>query len=212
MVFKLKANSNSILKFYIVDINLIISCNSIEKKVNPRAPYSLRKSGKIFVHKSAKLLISAYLRMTGQYKEAIQNCWKTEIVSNTIQLPDSQIKQPIRILHLSDFHLDTNLSQGNKWSELIETQVYDIAVITGDFFNGFKIPNDIELLALEKVIKKIETPIFGILGNHDALLITPLLEQMGITMLLNESSSISIHEQKVLITGLDDSHFFKSAT
>lgn len=181
----------------------------IEKKNNPVGSWNLGKLERKCFHHGSKSLIFVCLSLLGKYQESISNCWDTQLRINTINTGKTKKKKPIKILHLSDLHLDTNLFQIDKWKAIIYELEYDIAVITGDFLNGFQIPGQDEYKALNSFIQSIQTPIFGILGNHDCLMITPYLEEMGVTMLINESTECKINDIKILITGLDDPHYFQ---
>jgi predicted MPP superfamily phosphohydrolase len=63
---------------------------------------------------------------------------------------------------------------------------------------------------LQNLLNSIHGPILGILGNHDPLLLAPMLESLGIRMLLNESLKLEIAGTSIQFTGIDDPHYFKS--
>ena len=51
---------------------------------------------------------------------------------------------------------------------------------------------------------------FAILGNHDFLEMVPGLEEIGLVVLLNESTWIERGGQRLWIAGIDDPHFYKT--
>lgn len=182
-----------------------------ETRINQGNPGVLSRLTSRLMNRVFLTTLNVSLSIIGKRREARANCWNPHTVFNTIALEHyTTIQRLFRILHLSDFHLDTNLEQAPVWAEMIGKLEYDMAVITGDFLNGYRLPNATNQAALQTVIGAIRTPVYGILGNHDCMLITPFLEEMGVRMLLNETVGVEIAGQKILITGLDDSHRFQS--
>jgi hypothetical protein len=51
--------------------------------------------------------------------------------------------------------------------------------------------------------------IYGVLGNHDTILMVPDLERMGIRMLLNEHVVIERDGRQLFVSGIDDAHFYR---
>jgi len=52
--------------------------------------------------------------------------------------------------------------------------------------------------------------VYGVLGNHDTICMTPGLEQMGIRMLLNECEAIEHNGEHIHLAGIDDAHFYRA--
>ena len=117
-----------------------------------------------------------------------------------------------RILHLSDLHIEGTLDQGKKLRTLISQLQFDLCVFTGDFrylmFGDYRKT----LAHMAKLVKVIQCPygMIGILGNHDFLEMVPGLEDLGITVLLNESIPISRGDQTIWIVGVDDPHWYET--
>jgi uncharacterized protein len=118
--------------------------------------------------------------------------------------------ESFRILHLSDLHIDSTPDAGRVLAELVRRIRCDLCVITGDF-------RDPELKAesefrtrmgrlQEAVCAKYGT--WAVLGNHDRVEDVPLLETLGITILLNEAKAIERNGSRIWIVGVDDPHFF----
>lgn len=182
----------------------------VEQRINPAVGMTWTRIVHRAFHLASKGLISSILSLSGQRKRAQSNCWTPTQTQSSLELPRLKAKQQLTILHLSDFHLDTRLDLATQWAEQIRSLNADLCVITGDFLNGFQLPSSETLNALQTVIDAIPAPVFGILGNHDCIFSAPYLEQLGVTLLLNETRSIRIHDLTLEITGLDDPHFFKS--
>ncbi len=182
----------------------------VEQRINQATGLSFLRFIQICIHRISKTVLGLVLGLLQKRAIAIENCWATTSRKNILSLPHDNAKKPIRILHLSDFHLDTKLEQAEGWAEIILSLEFDIAVITGDFFNGFSLPDTDRLSALKTVVDAIECPIYGIFGNHDCSLSAPYIESLGIRLLLNESTQFQVRDSSILLTGIDDPHFFKS--
>lgn len=152
-----------------------------------------------------------FLRTIGLFRKGLQNainiqCQKIEM--NFTQLPNAF--DHFSILHLSDLHIDGNPLMLNPLIEAITKLKYDICVITGDFrFNTHgKISGVID--PLKEMLKAVDAPlgVYATLGNHDSQAMVPVFEEMGINMLVNESVKIKKHGDEIVLTGIDDVHYY----
>lgn len=116
-----------------------------------------------------------------------------------------------RILHLSDLHLDGHQDLNAAILPLLDGLDFDICVMTGDYrfltFGSY----DVVLEKMEELVKSIKKPIYGILGNHDFIEMVGPFEEMGITMLLNESAEIARSNESIYVVGVDDAHYYEVA-
>src|SRR5262249_9095188 len=114
------------------------------------------------------------------------------------------------ILHLSDIHADglTGLSE-NLSRRLQELQI-DICVLTGDYRYKLHGPSHQVYPHMEKILASINARygIVGVLGNHDAMEKVPVLERLGVTMLVNQSFPLSHGGDTIWLVGLDDPHYY----
>ena len=62
---------------------------------------------------------------------------------------------------------------------------------------------------MEPLVARLKGPIYGVLGNHDTIRMTPGLEDMGVSMLLNELVRIERAGAAIHVAGIDDAHFFR---
>lgn len=115
-----------------------------------------------------------------------------------------------RVLQLSDLHLDLDPGFWEKIVQKIEGLDYDLVVITGDFRNSTKDNSTPAMQETLELLKALEPPMYGILGNHDFIETLPELESMGLPMLLNESVPIEKDGEKIWLCGVDDAHFYKT--
>src|SRR5690606_20504758 len=89
----------------------------------------------------------------------------------------------------------------------------DLCVLTGDYKYGHYGPPDHVPLHLARALAGVRSRFgfHGILGNHDLAAMVPLLEDIGITMLVNRGTAI-VHEGATLwLGGVDDPHKFHAA-
>ena len=116
-----------------------------------------------------------------------------------------------RILQLSDIHMDGIRDQGESLREKIAGLRFDLCVITGDF--RFLTFYDYEkaMADLKGLVESLrcEHGTLSILGNHDFIEMVPLLETMGIRVLLNEAVAIQRGDESIWIAGTDDCHFYE---
>ena len=88
----------------------------------------------------------------------------------------------------------------------------DLCLMTGDYrfaTHGDYVPA-VEQLA--PVIASTSAPdgVVGVLGNHDFVEMVPGLERAGMRVLLNESLSISRNGARLIIAGVDDTHYYET--
>lgn len=116
----------------------------------------------------------------------------------------------LRILHLSDLHLDGHTGFGARIAHALRGQRFDLAVVTGDFRfydTGRYEQIQAEMAAMTPALA-CRFGAYGILGNHDFIEMVPLIEDAGVRLLLNESVSLRIDGASLWLVGLDDAHFY----
>lgn len=151
------------------------------------------------------------LKIIGVWNRGYSNTTNHKIVHNNVIVPNlPEAFEGLKILHLSDLHLDIQPGFGSHLGRLVSSQKFDLCLITGDY--RFHTHSDYypTFSEIEKLSKDLKAPLgnFGILGNHDFLEFVPKLERHNIKMLLNESWVIEKDGQQLWIIGLDDAHFY----
>jgi predicted MPP superfamily phosphohydrolase len=96
-----------------------------------------------------------------------------------------------------------------KLAELAVDLQYDVCVMTGDYRGKTYGPFRTALEGIAGVRSHLRPPVYGVLGNHDTILMVPELEDMGIKMLLNECERIERDGEALYLAGIDDAHFFR---
>ena len=156
-------------------------------------------------------IVDLTLRVSGLYPIGRRNALAFVLRENPVPmhgLPPSF--DGLRILHLSDLHLDGCLGLGQRIAEAISGLDFDVCVLTGDF--RFSDTGRYEHLAAEldglAPALACRYGVYGVLGNHDFIEMTPLLEERGIRVLLNEAVTLTADTESLWLVGLDDAHLY----
>lgn len=155
-------------------------------------------------------LIAALLKASGLYWRGQKNAQNVQLKRNRIQsarLPTAF--HGFRILHLSDLHADTNERAMSKVADLVRELDYDLCIMTGDYRGGTSGPYDKTLRAIEPLRRVLRGDVYGVLGNHDSIMMVPGMEAMGIQMLINEAVQLDRNGARVHLVGIDDAHYFR---
>jgi|GEM_PF-34061 len=158
---------------------------------------------------SVHSLIRNSLKLVGLYARAARNALDIEVVENVIRVPDlPQSFCGLRILHLSDLHLDMSDAIAHTINERVRTVEYDLCVWTGDY--RYRTYGDFEavLQSVRNLRNNLTGPVYAVLGNHDSVKMVPEFEDADIRMLMNESVVIERDGAVLYLAGIDDAHFF----
>jgi uncharacterized protein len=159
---------------------------------------------------SAPIVVRTALKLTGLYWRAQKNAERIAVRENVVcshKLPDRF--HDFTILHISDLHVDMNERAMGNLEKLLPGLKYDIAVLTGDYRGKTYGPFEPTLDGLKQVHARLTGPVYGVLGNHDTILMVPGLEAMGIRMLLNECEPLVRGNQRIHLAGIDDAHYYR---
>ena len=158
----------------------------------------------------APALISGALKLSGLYWRARRNAERVEVRRNAIKLPNLPAAfEGFTLLHISDLHVDISGGAMRHVMQHADDLTYDACVLTGDFRGKTYGAIDATLQGLKEICARITGPIYGVLGNHDSILMVPGMEDLGIRMLLNESLTIERGGSRIHVTGIDDAHYFR---
>ena len=158
----------------------------------------------------ARPIVNLAFKTTGLWNRAHREFMNPVVRENTFQIagiPDSL--HDFTILHLSDLHLDLDTNLTQVIHERIKSLSFDVAVVTGDI-NNYTIHTDgralVEMRSLMPAFG--DAPVYCVLGNHDSMQDVPVLEDMGICVLLNENTRIERDGESIAIAGVDDPNIF----
>lgn len=125
------------------------------------------------------------------------------IETNSIHFLSDKIKSKIKIVHLSDIHLEenNNLSTSIKEIDLFQP---DLILITGDFLNDDRFTNSI----LDIFKNNTEASVFLVNGDHDTHLDwNTLTKDDHVKMLSNQKTKLLIQNQWINIVGIKNKSF-----
>ena len=151
------------------------------------------------------------LRLSGLMGRGQRNALQFRLTENPVpfrSLPPAFAG--LRILHLSDLHLDGWPGLGGRIAQAITGSAFDLCVLTGDFrfFDAGRYAHiEEELCALAPALR-CRLGSYAILGNHDFIEMAPIIEGAGIRLLLNEGLALEQNGSRLWLAGLDDAHFY----
>lgn len=116
----------------------------------------------------------------------------------------------LRILHLSDLHIDGTRGFGRRLAETIAPLEFDYVAISGDLRLDTHGPIDGVLREMEPLVSVLRRcrGVFAVLGNHDVLDLVEPLEMQGVRYLLNENVVEDVHGHPIVFSGVDDAHYY----
>ena len=158
----------------------------------------------------SRAIIETILRLSGTYWRGRSNAAKVELRTHDVisaRLPAAF--DGYTILHLSDLHTDMSAPAMKRVAELVAGLRYDLCVLTGDYRGLAYGPYRPALEGLAKLRQALSGDVYGVLGNHDTILMVPDLERMGVRMLLNEHVTIERGDAHMFVSGIDDAHFYR---
>ena len=159
---------------------------------------------------SAHAMLRYLLKLTGIYWYGRRRTLDIRLEQNVIELPHLPAAfDGLTLLHLSDLHVDMYPEATHTLIELVQTLDYDLCVITGDYRAWTTGPIDAAMAGMRSLCTVLKQPVYAVLGNHDSIRMVPELEDMGVRMLLNESTIIEQQDEKLYLAGIDDAHYFR---
>jgi predicted MPP superfamily phosphohydrolase len=160
---------------------------------------------------STHSLLRLALKLTNLYGRGQKNTESIRVLHNEIELNGlPTVFDGFTVLHISDMHADMNPGTMRRLIEILPELEYDICVLTGDFRGQTFGPFETALNLVASVRTYIRGPVYGVLGNHDTIRMVPMLESMGIRMLLNESDAIVRGDEQIYLAGVDDAHYYRA--
>ncbi|MDB5617760.1 metallophosphoesterase [Tardiphaga sp.] len=160
---------------------------------------------------TAPMIVRTALKLTGLYKRARRQADLVTVKHNEItsaRLPASF--DGFTILQISDLHVDISEGALQHLISFVGGLAYDICVLTGDYRGKTFGPFERSLEGISQLRAHLRGPIYGVLGNHDTIRMTPAMEAMGIRMLFNECETITRGGAQIYLAGVDDPHFYRA--
>lgn len=134
-------------------------------------------------------------------------------IINPVEITSSAYASPLRVLQISDLHLENLSISPEVLYEKLKHEDFDLIALTGDYLDKTKsIPKLIPYLTIfQKLSPTYGT--FAVLGNHDyrlqeknLLILKRTLAQYNVCTLQNENKTLTINGISFHIIGIDDPH------
>ncbi len=159
----------------------------------------------------ALMVFEQLLRLAGLHGRGLRNALNVSLKTVSFDLPN--LPAPFngyRILQISDPHLDMLPRLSERIVASLSGVSADLLLLTGDYRNRHDAAPEDGLAMLRPILAAVDAPDgkFAILGNHDPAAAVPILEDMGLTVLLNQSIAMERSGGILHLTGLDDVHSF----
>ncbi|HKK10614.1 MAG TPA: metallophosphoesterase [Bacteroidales bacterium] len=154
-----------------------------------------------------------FLKLGGLYRQGMMNARNVQSEKITLafdNLPDAF--DGFTILHLSDLHIDSLRGHEDNILKAIGNQHYDTVFFNGDYrrdtsgsFRGIIKP-------MKRIAEALNPPFgkWAVLGNHDTYLMAEYEEEVGISLLINETAEFEKEGEKIYLTGTDDPFYYFS--
>ena len=158
---------------------------------------------------SASTIIGFFLKISGLADRGRRNIVDFQVRHHTIALPHLPAEfEGFTLLQLSDLHLDSVPEFPQHLAETVRDLEYDLCVMNGDYRYRTHGPYEPALEGLATLRNSIPKKVYGVLGNHDSLLMAKQIESLDISLLLNEHVRLERNGKHIYLAGIDDPHYF----
>ena len=110
-----------------------------------------------------------------------------------------------RVVQVADLHGKAFGNEQERLLNKIDREKPDLVVMTGDLIDSRRNGEEAALTLMKALVDRY--PVYFVTGNHEVrlnLTILPKLEQLGVTVLRNESRVIEYQGQSISLLGIDD--------
>ena len=120
--------------------------------------------------------------------------------------------EPIRILHISDLHVERLTRREEKLLAMLKDVEVDIILITGDYLNLSYVRDSRAQAEVSRLLAQISAPygVYATLGSppvDERDVIQPLFDDLPVHLLVNESLVVELDGgRRLVLLGLDCSH------
>lgn len=151
------------------------------------------------------------LRVVGLYSRGFANALDVRVHEMEVRFSNlPPAFDGYRIMQLTDLHVDHVPGTTVAAIRQAGNTSVDLCLLTGDYRHAFKGPFEQILGPLQSLVESVNAPdgVYAVLGNHDCAAMVESLENLGMRVLLNESVLITRNTDHIVLTGLDDVHYF----
>lgn len=152
------------------------------------------------------------MKWSGLHHRAKKNFGNIRVARKKIPVSPSKntLTAEVRILHITDLHLDFDPGVLDRLERIIREVSYDVAVLTGDYNDLVIDEKHVRGEWYQRLGHMFDKPVYAVMGNHDFLWTVPYLEDNGIRVLMNEGLPLSAPGGEIYLAGVDDPRMFRS--
>lgn len=192
--------------------SLVLTGNHAERRLALEQYHEqqLRNGRKKLLDLERPELIRRCLRLVGLHQRGQENARQLLVREHrfTFERLPAAFKG-MRLLHLSDLHLDMDAGTSAAIIEKVRELDYDVCVMTGDYRASTYGSCDAAMEILAELRDAIRGDVYAVLGNHDSIAMTSAMEAMDIQVLLNSGVRLQRGGQSIGLAGIDDAHYFR---
>lgn len=158
------------------------------------------------------LVIHSFFKLTRLYDQGLANALNFALREVPLHLPRlPEAFDGLRVLFLSDLHLDGLPGLPERLSAVLPRLSYDLCIFGGDYRMATYGPYSEALHRMQAVaeLTRCELGQVGILGNHDCFQMIEPLTAMGLTVLVNDALCLTRDGQQLWLAGVDDPHYYR---
>ncbi|WDE98705.1 metallophosphoesterase [Lentisphaera profundi] len=157
-----------------------------------------------------KRLIKSLVNLSGLGSKGLKNALELQVRDYNWRFPALPREAVgMRLLHLSDTHLDGVPGLVDKLIEKLDGLEFDLVVWTGDFRYDKGVFDELCLEPTYQLARylKNRSRVLAVPGNHDCSQTLESLEVLGIEVLLNSGLE---YRAGFFIAGVDDPHYYRT--
>ncbi|HJO92367.1 MAG TPA: metallophosphoesterase [Victivallales bacterium] len=167
----------------------------------------------LFSLKIVIITVKFIFRICGVMKIMRREAYDLQLAEHTLFFQNLPQKfNDLKILFLSDIHIDLVDNIKGKLLKTVNESEFDICILGGDYVYKHKKISSGDIREfyrkLIEIIQNKSRKIYGILGNHDRYESGVFLESLGVKILVNESVKIEKDNEFIYISGIDDPCYF----
>lgn len=121
--------------------------------------------------------------------------------------------RPIRLLHISDLHVERLTRREESLLALVDQVEIDVILITGDYLNLSYVRDKRAQTELLKLLRMLSAPggVYAVLGSppvDERDVVPRLFEDLQIQLLVDEHKSVDLgHGRRLILLGMDCTHY-----
>jgi predicted MPP superfamily phosphohydrolase len=119
---------------------------------------------------------------------------------------------PVRILHISDLHVERLTKREKKLLDLVDLAKADLILITGDYLNLSYIRDDTAQADVKYLLDQLSAPlgVYAVLGSppvDERDVVPHLFDDLDVDLLVDQNHKVQlVRGQQLILMGLDCSH------